>query len=253
MSKAKAIHLIYGCIVSVLVILLGAALIESSLHIYHSDPTGDPYNPQSIAAHYRNIAVWVYVTLGAIAGGAVLKLVLPVDREKTHPIRYDWQIMQKAARKAGPLSAELAYGVRKEVILRSLITAGCVVFFVGLMVYPALYLFLWANFTVENATQDILKASLLVLIPSVIGLGVCHLCSTLICKSLRRQTAIYKSASGGAASPLPVKNHKSAIIAIRCVIAVVAIVFITLGTFNGSAKDVLAKAVKICTECIGLG
>jgi hypothetical protein len=32
-----------------------------------------------------------------------------------------------------------------------------------------------------------------------------------------------------------------------------AAVLIVLGVLNGGARDVLAKAVKICSECIGLG
>lgn len=32
-----------------------------------------------------------------------------------------------------------------------------------------------------------------------------------------------------------------------------AILFIVLGAMNGGMKDMLAKAIKICTECIGLG
>ena len=32
-----------------------------------------------------------------------------------------------------------------------------------------------------------------------------------------------------------------------------AILLIVLGVVNGGAKDVLTKAVKICSECIGLG
>ncbi len=32
-----------------------------------------------------------------------------------------------------------------------------------------------------------------------------------------------------------------------------AAVLIVLGVLNGGAQDVLAKAVKICSECIGLG
>ena len=39
----------------------------------------------------------------------------------------------------------------------------------------------------------------------------------------------------------------------RYVILGVAVVFIILGVFNGGMVDVLQKAVKICTECIGLG
>ena len=33
----------------------------------------------------------------------------------------------------------------------------------------------------------------------------------------------------------------------------IAIGLIVVGVFNGSARDVLYKAINICTECIGLG
>ncbi|MBO7195979.1 MAG: thioredoxin [Clostridia bacterium] len=33
----------------------------------------------------------------------------------------------------------------------------------------------------------------------------------------------------------------------------VAAALVILGIFNGGVSDVFAKAVKICTECIGLG
>ena len=32
-----------------------------------------------------------------------------------------------------------------------------------------------------------------------------------------------------------------------------AVTLIVLGVLNGGARDVLTKAVKICSECIGLG
>jgi hypothetical protein len=32
-----------------------------------------------------------------------------------------------------------------------------------------------------------------------------------------------------------------------------AVLLIVLGVLNGGARDVLAKAAKICSECIGLG
>jgi len=253
-QNAKKIHLIYGLVVSVLVITLGVALIASSLHIYRSDPTGDPYNPASISAHFHNIAVLVFVSIGAIVGGVLLNLIFPVDREKPRPIRNDLQLMNKAARKAGSLTGEQQAQIRKECHIRKWIVAACVICFVDLLIYPAAYLFLIARFSVEAAMQDILIASIIVLFPAVLGLLICHLGGFLIRQSMQRQTAIYKSAAGGAVSePLPAKSAGKTVIAIRCAIAVVAIVFIAVGAFNGSAKDVLAKAVKICTECIGLG
>lgn len=40
---------------------------------------------------------------------------------------------------------------------------------------------------------------------------------------------------------------------VRAVLLALAAVLIVLGILNGSAFDVLCKAVTVCTECIGLG
>lgn len=40
---------------------------------------------------------------------------------------------------------------------------------------------------------------------------------------------------------------------LRVLLYVCAAAFITLGALNGGLRDVLVKAVNICTECIGLG
>ncbi|MCR5347793.1 MAG: hypothetical protein K6E38_08445 [Fretibacterium sp.] len=39
----------------------------------------------------------------------------------------------------------------------------------------------------------------------------------------------------------------------RAVLIFAAVILIAAGVFNGSSSDVFYKAVKICTECIGLG
>jgi hypothetical protein len=40
---------------------------------------------------------------------------------------------------------------------------------------------------------------------------------------------------------------------VRIALVGVALVFIAVGVLNGGMADVLNKAIKICTECIGLG
>ena len=40
---------------------------------------------------------------------------------------------------------------------------------------------------------------------------------------------------------------------VRIIVLGAAVVFIVLGALNGGARDMLYKAVKICTECVGLG
>ena len=51
------------------------------------------------------------------------------------------------------------------------------------------------------------------------------------------------------AKPLPEKRLRLA----RAALLVAALGFIAAGVLNGGARDVLIKAVNICTECVGLG
>ena len=48
-------------------------------------------------------------------------------------------------------------------------------------------------------------------------------------------------------------NNKLVINIARSVIILIAVALIIVGSFDGSAKDMLQKAINICTECIGLG
>lgn len=40
---------------------------------------------------------------------------------------------------------------------------------------------------------------------------------------------------------------------LRIILLIAAVCLLAAGVFNGSAKDVLVKAVNVCAECIGLG
>ncbi len=40
---------------------------------------------------------------------------------------------------------------------------------------------------------------------------------------------------------------------LRGVLYLAAVVFVILGILNGGLNDVLVKAIRICSECIGLG
>lgn len=59
----------------------------------------------------------------------------------------------------------------------------------------------------------------------------------------------FSSLQKRAPRPKPGRGVRALRIAALCV----ALGLIVLGVFNGSVRDVLGKAVKICTECVGLG
>ena len=56
--------------------------------------------------------------------------------------------------------------------------------------------------------------------------------------------------AGGPVRQKPEMKQKGIV---QTVLVVAAVVFIIAGILNGSARDVLVKAIHICTECIGLG
>lgn len=253
-NNAKKIHLIYGILVSVLVVLLGVALVLSCLDIYRADPTGDPYSPATISSHFHDIAILVYATLAAILGGILIGLFLPIKAERPKPIRDQLTLMKKASAKAEtPTGTELAL-ISRECKLRKLIIFSCVLIFAALMLYPAIHVFLFHDYT-ANPTAAVMKTSLIIFAPAVLGFAVCHIGAGLVSKSYQRQTEIYKK--------LPKRNKivtedrkilsRKTTIIIRCAILAAAVALIVMGIFNKTAADVLAKAAAICTECIGLG
>ena len=249
------IHLIYGCVASILIIALGIALIVSCWQIYQS---GDrPYSRDSVGEKLQQIALLIYAVAFIIAGGFVLNLLLPKERSTPAAIRDERVVMKKIALKAGAPTPKQACTLSNEVAFQHCCRFLTGIFFAALMVYPAIYMLNKANFAGLDPTAEIMKASIITLPLALLGLVACHVCGILVNKSILRQTAIYKQiiAEGNKRNgSAPVADKKGFPVAIiRWAVFAVAVAFIVIGIFNGSAQDVLTKAVKICTECIGLG
>ena len=254
-EKVKKIHLIYGCIAAVLIVVLGIALMLSCLDIYHSAPS-QPYSAEAVAQRFQKIAVLVYAVIAVVAGGIVLSLALPMDASRIKARRDETEAMNRLKAKAGILEG-CGCSARKEQNYRKVlkkITAGLCIL---LAVYPVIYYADWSHFPIQNLNDNIIKAVLVALIPAAIGLALCFVCSLLCSKSIARETAIYKSAiaanKGIAPAAQPESKGSGKLLIARCAVLVAAVCFIILGIFNGGVQDVLTKAIAICTECIGLG
>ena len=93
------------------------------------------------------------------------------------------------------------------------------------------------------------------------GLGALMISSVFQEKSMKREIEAAKEqikaerASG--VQPETKKEENKSLAGknrlLRAVVLALAVVLIIAGVFNGSARDVFGKAVKICTECVGLG
>ena len=71
-------------------------------------------------------------------------------------------------------------------------------------------------------------------------------------KSLLREIELAKEASRKQAAPKEARSAAAKNVC-RAALLAAAAALIALGVCNGGMRDVLVKAINICTECIGLG
>ena len=254
-KKIKKLHLIYGCVLSALLILVAIVLIVSCLYIYNS---GDhPYSPVSISTQFQKISLLVYVALAAIIGGIAINLIFPIERDRPKAIKDELALLRRQQERAGILTGTYSQQAEQKQTGRHRLKLMCCIIFVAIMILPALYFLDVENFTVAQLNQDIIKALLYCLIPAVVGLTLCYCCKLYCDRSIRRESDIWKAAiKANATSPSQTKqgpDAKDHVLHLRAVIGIIALAFILIGIFNGGAADVLLKAIAICTECIGLG
>ena len=66
---------------------------------------------------------------------------------------------------------------------------------------------------------------------------------------IRDEKGLKPAKGGRIKAPAPWKGER----VLRAALLAAAVLLMIAGAFNGSARDVFGKAVKICTECVGLG
>ena len=99
-------------------------------------------------------------------------------------------------------------------------------------------------YTAQNVSERLGMASPFLALYAVLA-GVTVIAHLLYGKAKR---------PSGKVRPCPPRKQMDKPIKIaRISVFVLGVLFIVLGMMNGGARDVLIKAINICTECIGLG
>ena len=258
------IHLIYGILLSVLILTVGVCFALSCISIYQSGAS--PFTRESISTHFARIAIPTYICIAGVIGGAILSLVLPVEGGKVKSRRDPEDALHKLSARLDLTACDeaTAASIRMERRWRRRVTVILTVL-AGVTLLPAL---MWcvnpAHFSIENLNTDIRTAALFILPCAAVSLGLLTGERLLRHASVARETATVKAALAAVKGGAPAsKNGKSDkknwtsdsrfVWGVRGAILAVGIVFIVLGVRNGGMADVLGKAIRICTECIGLG
>ena len=248
MENRYKIHSITGIITAVLVGILGISLAAVCIVIYFNG-TNTPFSREIVSAHVKYVIIQTILTVAAVISGAAIKIFMPLPKSGLSGVR-DASLTHSALEKklkskdSRLLYADTVVIAEKKYRSRLNLIKICVVI---TSFAVALVLTVLNEYTIENINGSVVRATIGVLSATLVAGAAVFVISNLNESSLRREIEQLKKLIVIASDPEG--DGKTSIeAAVR-----LAITFTVIGIFNGGASDVLGKAVRICTECIGLG
>ena len=252
-DKIKILHTVMGLLTGALVVLTGVLLILSCLDIYGSGER--PFSREVIAEHFQQLSPALWLLLAAVVVGWLFLLLFPGKENRPKPLRDDAQMLASLQAKYAGVETEHDKAIQKEQLVHKWIRCAEASVIAAVFVYPALYLAEPSHFSVSDLNGSVASAAVIVLSAAVFAFVLACIADGLVKRSIRREIALYQ-----AIREIPVKKKEprtaasdKKLLAIRGIVFLAALCFIVLGIFNLGIDDVLGKAIRICTECIGLG
>ncbi len=265
----RRVRLGYAIFVSLLLALTALLFVISCIGIYRSGDS--PFTRESVGTAIRAIIVPIVLTVACAIGGGILHVCMPPPAEKLRaPKDADATLRRLSKRLPRSLPVDTAASILAERKRRCVLWLLLWVYFLLCAVYPAFYVLNSANFVGEALNAEIGIASLLLL-----SFALLFTVGALAFAWLRRRSFMREADAVKAFLAAPVtgadempssqtsssasltaflrKNADKCRLALRIFVLLLAVLFILLGILNGGMADVVKKAIKICTECIGMG
>lgn len=205
------------------------------------------YRADDVGARLKKLALPLGICAAAVIAAAVVQTSVPDAKEK-HTLTAENRLRLMKAR-AGEMPPEAV----KEARLRRSLRIGAAALIILCAAPAAVWLLDKRNFASQDL-ERVMGSMLCAVGPWVLaGLAVHFIASELCSRSMERECETLRGAKGAAQQPSAPAPKAFPLTAVRVTIFAAAAAFIVLGVMNGGLRDVLIKAINICTECIGLG
>ena len=252
-NTKKWIRRVYYALVVAALVVAAVCLMVQCVAIYR---TGDkPFTRERIADHFAPIAVPIYVCLGLVAVGFALSSLLPAAPDSA-PDR-DAVTLRRLQRKTDltACDADLSRAVCRQRRARN---RHCYITLALLAVGSAI--FLWYATNSDNFTDNFNHSMLYAMqwmipcmgVPALYGIHSAYFSRRSVKKEIDLLRCAPKEAIVGPKAEATRKSEKW-LPYLQGGVAAIAVGCIVYGLMDNGAAAVLAKAVNICTECIGLG
>lgn len=254
---------VLGITLAVLCLVCAVALVIACVQISRSGE--HPFTPESVRAAWSKVAIFVFLfVFSAIAAGLWQVLFpAPISKQKglVFPEIRLAKIKERLSRKQYAPDLLLPL-VKQDIYVKSLRISAIAVCLLC-AIYPLYYM---SNFDLLTHADASLNDQVLAFAIPALGCGaaaIIYCCVVKILANISCERAILYAKSimllpAPSAPERPIGKvrrglPKYAIIVARSMLIAAAVLMIIFGIFNGGMHDVLQKAIKICTECIGLG
>ncbi len=250
-KKLRLMHTVCGCVISAALIVAAVCLILSAYTIYTSGDS--PYTPESIGAEYNKIALPLWIAILAVLAGIILNIALPMPKIRSKSDK-DPFIKLRILQKKLPVGITHD-GINRQRSVRKIYRAVCSLLCAISFVPAIIILCDYDSFTVDNLTPALLRVVTALVIGAIVSGILLFVLSIIERKSAEREIEWTKVAISSAEKPdkKVAKNNENKIKITRLVLVGVACALIVIGLTQDGFYDVLQKAIRICTECIGLG
>ena len=243
---------------AVCMILLGIAFIVCTAHLYFTGGER-PFSAESVGRYLKILIIPSLITIALAIAGFVLAYV---NKTKDNELakRTSSEILEgfKSRFVFDSFDEETKLKVRALKKRVNIVSAIAIAVSVISAVISLVYILLIGDFTIAEHNSNIISALALILPLTAISLAIYVFRAYLAEKYAKCEYDLLKASIKEHGIPTladdiaPQKPINSISIA-KCVILCVAAAFVVIGIFNGGMADVLGKAIRICTECIGLG
>ncbi len=269
MERREKIGFYYGVFLAVFTVFIGVLFIAEAADLYYSGVAAlgaerGMYSRAAVGERLLEMLAPLLLWVVAAAFGVAVYALCPAPSrkgQKADGIVLCRRLRGRVSEEKNPdLYAKLRRMEHIRLAVRIAVAGFCLLSAVMCIVYLATA----SNFT---SLSD-LNGNILHMVANVfpwVGAALLLLIGETVFELLfaRRMLAVMKGLLGGAAAPSPWArrrayisekiDNKYVIFGVRVAVFVLAVLFIGLGIWNGGAEGVLQKAIKICTECIGLG
>lgn len=263
MSKdiRKLIHRVYGITMSAVIVIVGIRFILGCYWIYTNGKAagGQIYSRAAVAEAFAPMAVSVYLCLALVIGSFILHYALPYQKKKQALEKNRQLILQRLKDKTDLklCDPELQHRIAR---LQNFRLLHIMISAILLVIASAAFLAhvcrsdIWP--AISEVTATMVESAFALLISMAIPAGYSIFTAYFCRSSLDKEIELMRTAAKQApreSIPVASAKNQQVLLAVRYLILGLAVGLVIAGYSMGGAADVIGKAAKICTECVGLG